>query len=241
MLAIALRNGITLEELQAANPDVNPRALSVGTELIIPYGENSPSIPVTATPISIETRSADCYLVRDGVSCLLLVINDKSRPLENISAQIILYDQDGEIIAEGIAITPLNLIPVDEELPVTVFIPGSYSEEFSAVGTILTGGRVPKNDERYLNIWSAIDRTEISEDGSHAVINGAVGLPRNSPSGNLVWILAIAYDSQGRAVGVRKIEQSTPLVPGQSREFEIAVYSLGPQISEVTVIAEARP
>lgn len=241
MLAIALRNGITLEELLAANPDVNPRALSIGTELIIPYGENSPSIPVTATPISIETRSADCYLVRDGLSCLMLIINDKSRLLENISAQIFLYDQAGEIIAEGIATTPLNLIPMDEEMPVTIFFPGSFSEEFSAVGKILTAGRVPKSDERYLNLWLEIDQTEISEDGSQAVINGTIGLPHNSPPGNQVWILAFARDPQGRAVGVRKIEQTTPLLPGQSREFEITIYSLGPQISDVTVIAEARP
>ena len=71
MLAIALRYGITLEELLAANPDLNPRALSVGTELIIPSGDAVPSLPVTATPISIITRPADCYSAGDGVSCLI--------------------------------------------------------------------------------------------------------------------------------------------------------------------------
>jgi hypothetical protein len=241
MLAIALRYGISLEDLLAANPEVNPRALSVDTVLIIPPAENSPSVPVTATPISIIAQSVDCYLVRDGVSCLLLVINDKARPLENISVRIILYDQGGEIISEGTAITPLNLIPPDEAMPVTIFFPGSYSGKVSAVGTILTGGRVPKNDQRYLNIWSEIDQTEISEDGSQAVIKGTVGLPRKSVTGNLVWIVAIAYDSQGRAVGVRKIEQPPPLEPGQSRDYEITVFSLGPQIADVVVIAEARP
>jgi LysM repeat protein len=36
MWAIALDYGISLADLQAANPDVDPRAMPVGTVLIIP-------------------------------------------------------------------------------------------------------------------------------------------------------------------------------------------------------------
>src|SRR5512141_2101170 len=36
MFGIALRYGVTLEELKAANPDVNPNFLSVGAVLVIP-------------------------------------------------------------------------------------------------------------------------------------------------------------------------------------------------------------
>ena len=82
MLAIALRYGISLEELLAANPEVNPRALSVDTVLIIPSTENSPSVPVTATPISIIAQSVDHrhglvyhheFLPELGNRCLKLV------------------------------------------------------------------------------------------------------------------------------------------------------------------------
>jgi LysM repeat protein len=38
MLGIAFRFGISLDELQAANPKVNPRILSVGAVLVIPMG-----------------------------------------------------------------------------------------------------------------------------------------------------------------------------------------------------------
>lgn len=241
MLAIAFQHGITLEELLAANPDVNPRALSVGTELIIPFGAASPSLPVTATPISITTQPVDCYVVSDGVFCLMLVDNDKSRPLENVSAQMVLYDQNDEILVDGIAITALNQIPVDQAIPVTAFFQGNYSEETIVLGKIMTGSRVPKNDDRYLNIWSQIDSVEISDDRSYAIITGTMGIPSKDPAANFVWLLAIAYDDQGKPVGVRKIEQTRPLEPGQSREFEIAVYSLGPEIAEIAVIPEARP
>jgi len=36
LIAIAVRFGITLDELQVANPDVNPNILSLGTQLVIP-------------------------------------------------------------------------------------------------------------------------------------------------------------------------------------------------------------
>jgi hypothetical protein len=56
-----------------------------------------------------------------------------------------------------------------------------------------------------------------------------------------VWIAAIAYDAEGRVVGIRKIEEIEPIEPGDSQEFSLIVYSLGPQINEVKVFIEARP
>ena len=98
MLAIAFRYGIRLEELQAANPDVNARLLVVGTELIIPLAEVIPSNPVTATPIPIEITDTNCYLVPDGIWCFVSVKNDRSRSLENLSARVVLQDRVGESI-----------------------------------------------------------------------------------------------------------------------------------------------
>ena len=122
MLAIAFRHGISLEELQAANPDVNARLLVVGTELIIPVGELIPSNPVTATPIPIQVKDTDCYPAPDGIWCFVTIKNDRSRPLENISAQVLLLDSSGDFLGEGTAIGAINLLPVDEELPLVVFI-----------------------------------------------------------------------------------------------------------------------
>ena len=128
MFAIALRHGIDLEDLQAANPEVNPRLLSVGTVLVIPLGEIIPAVPMTATPIPVTTSTPDCYVVPDGIWCFLNVTNDRSRPLENISARIVLYNQTGEVIGDEIGIAALNLVPVKEAIPLVVFFPGSQTD-----------------------------------------------------------------------------------------------------------------
>jgi LysM repeat protein len=87
MGAIAARYGITLEELQAANPEVDPRLLSIGTKLIIPLGESSPPVFATATPMPVAVQPAECYSVLDGGAwCFILVTNNQARPLENLGA-----------------------------------------------------------------------------------------------------------------------------------------------------------
>ena len=241
MLAIALRNGIDLEDLQSANPEINPRLLSVGTVLVIPLGEIIPAVPMTATPLPVITTTPDCFAVPDGVWCFLLVTNDRSRPLENISARIVLYNQTGEIIGDGIGIAALNLVPVGEAIPLVVFFPGSQAEEITAIGDLITAQTVPKNDDRYLNAWIEVKHVDLSDDSMQAEVNGSFGLPNKSSPGKLVWIVAIAYDAEGRVVGIRKIEDVEPFEPGESREFSLNVYSLGPQITEVKVLIEARP
>lgn len=241
MLAIAFRYGISLEELQAANPEVNARLLVVGTELIIPLEKVIPSNPFTATPIPVEISQTNCYLAPDGIWCFVIVKNDRSRPLENLSANVVLQDNNGEYIAEGIAIGALNLVPADEQLPLVVFIPGSFPSEFTASAKVITVQPLPRNDDRYLNAWLEVEEVEISENGTRAQVNGFIGLPTKSVPGNQVWLLAVAYDGDGNVIGIRKSEQFGNFEPGSSREINLEVFSLASEIAEVRVYVEMRP
>jgi hypothetical protein len=47
--------------------------------------------------------------------------------------------------------------------------------------------------------------------------------------------MAVAYDSAGKVVGVRKIETRGEL------GFQVMVYSLGEAIDQVEILAEIRP
>ncbi|UCD97905.1 MAG: LysM peptidoglycan-binding domain-containing protein [Chloroflexota bacterium] len=241
LLAIALRYGISLEELQAANPEVDPRLLSVGTLLVIPLEQSVPSGPATATPIPLEPVRTDCYRAPDGIWCFPLVFNDRSRPLENISARVVLYNEKGEMVTEGVAVSAINKLPVDEEMPLTVLFPIRNMDSFQAMASILSVQPVPKNDSRYLNGWVETEEVLISADGKSAKVSGNYGLPAKSAPGNLTWVFIIAYDKDGHVVGVRKVEQYGLLEPGQAQDFEIDVFSLGPQIAEIKTLIEIRP
>jgi hypothetical protein len=56
-----------------------------------------------------------------------------------------------------------------------------------------------------------------------------------------VWVVAIAFGPDKRTVGVRRWEQEAQLIPEVPISFEISLFSLGPAIEQVEILAEARP
>jgi LysM repeat protein len=125
MLGIAFRYGITLDQLQAANPKVNPRILSVGTVLVIPVRSvATEGVVLTPAPFPAKLGAMRCFPVdSEGVWCLGAVTNDQGQAMENISVWLTLYSPDGQALASQPAIPPLNLLLPGRSLPVMAFFP----------------------------------------------------------------------------------------------------------------------
>lgn len=242
MLGIALRFGVTLEDLEAANPEVDPRFLSVDTALVIPLEENSPEAQPTPTPESLGLEPARCYTTAEGAAwCFVLAANPNSFALENIVARVRIFAPSGEVAVEGEAIMPLNLLPAKEALPLTIFFPQPLPENFIPQVELLSALPVPESAGRYLSASTAIDEVAIWENGQQADVSGEVSLPNGSPEAGLIWLALVAYDGEGQVVGMRKWEADRELAPGDALTFEVGVYSLGAPIDRVEVLSEVRP
>ena len=62
LIDIAYLNGLTLDELKAANPDINPYSLAIGTKLNIPAAkptQGTLAVP-NPTPAPIPVQAAKC-------------------------------------------------------------------------------------------------------------------------------------------------------------------------------------
>lgn len=242
MLGVAIRYGITLEDLQSANPEVDPRFLSVDTSLVIPLGDIIPAIVPTPTPLNVQIGQLNCYKsTDDGRWCALLVTNSRNRSLENLSAQVILSSQEGEKIAEGIAIAPLNILRKGEALPLLIFFPGPFNQEIFPQASLLTSLPVTQEDDRYLKLAVEVEQVEIAPSGQQATLHGLLNLAKNSQPANRIWLAVVAYNDKGEVVGLRKWEAANNLEPGKKMSFEMTVFSMGPAIDRVDVLAEARP
>src|SRR5512139_2758395 len=68
LLGLAFRYGVSLEDIQAANPGVDPHYLSVGKQIVIPISGEITQTLTTPTPISISARSVKCYPAGDRSS-----------------------------------------------------------------------------------------------------------------------------------------------------------------------------
>jgi LysM repeat protein len=120
MLGIAFRFGITLDELQAANPKVDPRMMSVGTVLVIPVrSAATAAVFSTPTPFPAILSPVRCYPAADqGVWCVATLTNNQAQALEDSLAWMTLYAPDGQVLAGQLVIPPLNLLQPGKSMPV---------------------------------------------------------------------------------------------------------------------------
>ncbi len=242
LLAIAQRFNVTLDELLAANPAIDPNFLIVGEEVIIPTGEGSLAIIPAPTPIPVDLAEPSCYPTADeGLWCLVMAANPHPQTLENVSAQITLVDAAGERVDQQLAIASLNIVPVGEAIPLAVLFPGPVPGISTARVELSTALPLEEDSDRYSQISINIDETEISS--SLAEVKGSLTIlgDENANPANQVWIVALAIGGDGSPVGIRKWESTAQIAPGDSIAFQIGVYSLGPEIAEVKILGEARP
>jgi LysM repeat protein len=262
LLAIALKYGINLEDLLAANPEVDPHFLTIGKTLVIPLKGEDPASLLTPTPVRVSWEEPYCYPdASSGLWCFLFVQNDQSYALENLSGWISLISPDGRELA-GQAVYPmLNLLPSGHAMPLVAFFPGPVPVGSIPRGDLLTALRVRDRAARYIPVEIETGDLTIEEDELQAHVSGQLSLPIGSPPAKVVWLLAVAYNAEGRVVGIRKWEansaclgmQATAIAatttPAQMTltpvtgclSFVVDIFSLGPPIDHIDILTEARP
>ena len=243
MLDIATRFGVTLEDLMAVNPAVDPNFLIVGTDLIIPVegAEGSSVFPITA-PLPLDELELQCYSdATGGLWCFWLVGNAQEQGVENLSANITLYDSEGEEVASQEAIGPLNVLWPGEQFPLAAYFDPPLDDWLEAHAQLLTSLPVAIDDDRYLAAEVSDKDLTVTADGLAAKVSGVIRLLDAEKEAGLVWVLAVAYDQDGHVVGVRRWENEQGIKAGKKSDFEMNVYSMGPVITDVHVFVEARP
>jgi len=243
---IAYRYGISVADLKAANPGVDPYLLVTGTVLIIPSSATLPTTAPTATsaaptPVAVQLDKPVCSTGSDGgMWCFILARNSQDSAVENVTAAVHLLDQDGKTLAEGQASAVLNLIPAGQAFPLAVFFKAPLPD-FDHIDVSLQNALpVNSDDARYVTVTINDQRVEIISGGLAAEISGEL-IPPEEGSASQVWIAAAAYSADGQPVGVRRWESQTGLAADGRQAFSMRVYSTGAVIARVEVWVEARP
>lgn len=238
---IALKFGVSIDDLQTANPEISPNTMSIGTVLKIPSNPDNPSYEPTPTPAPFTLQQIECYSTAGkGMWCFVLVHNDFPEFMENLSAQVTLIDSNGATLASRTALLPLNILPPDTSLPLAVFFSPDIPANAKPQVQILTAIRLLPNDGRYLPATVYNTLVQVNADGHFAQISGEVRLPAESNAATQTWVAAVAYDEDRRVVGVRRWEGGG-VQPGGSINFEMTVASLGGRMTRVEFAVEARP
>ena len=240
--SIALKFGVSMDDLVAANPELSPNAMSIGAVVNIPGSRENPSGEPTPTPAPFTVKQVECYPTADqGLWCFALAHNEFPDLIENVSAQITLIDSTGRTISSQTALLPLNILAPNTSLPLVVYFAPEIPPGVKPQVQIITAIRLLPGDERYLPATVSNALVQVNADGRSAHVTGLVLLPADGQAASQVWLTGTAYDESGRVVGVRRWEWDAGLSPGGSLPFEFGISSLVGRIERVEFAVEARP
>ncbi len=238
---IAEKFNVSLDVLMAANPNVDPNSMSLGQKLNIPSNPKNPTGESTPTPVPFPVQQIACYPTADrGMWCFVLVHNDSNDFMENITAQVSLIS-NGQTISSQTALLPLNILPPNSSMPLTVYFAPDVPSDAKPHAQILTGIRLLPGDERYLPATLQNTLVQVDWSGLSAQVSGQVVLPADAKAAKLIWVAVTAYNEAGRVVGVRRWESNAELSAGGSLPFAFMVSSVAGKISRVDFAVEARP
>jgi LysM repeat protein len=269
LLGLAFRFGVSLEQILAANPGINPHYLTVGKAIVIPIKEDEPTVVPSPTVVPLQLGNPHCYPAGDGGTwCVLALTNDQDQAVENVSVWLGLFSLKGDNLASQVVIPPLNLLDVGQALPLMAYFNQPFDPGNTVHAELLSALSVEKKTKRYLTTSVQINKVQISPSGKQAEVTGQVVLS-DSIKASALWVVAVAYNDLGQIVGMRKWEAETdpgclapsagkkPLpagtpapsatpvppqpLPRKCQTFDVTVFSLGPLIKNVEILVEARP
>lgn len=247
LLAIASRYGITLDDLLAANPGLNPRLLRIGHELLIPGpgGEPIEELAARTEPAPLELSATRCFPESTGfTTCLLTVRNPDSEPVEGIVVTVTLVDGQGRSLASAPAAGPAGVLPGGGTLPFSArFDPGVSRDAAQGAAEVASAYLAPESRDRLLAAEVRETRHEPAPGRLIWELAGSVVLaPGAEDLQARVTLVATGYDSRGMPVGYA-VWKREGLAAGGSAEFRITVFSLGPPFAfvDVQALAERTP
>jgi len=237
-LDIALRAGIDLPALRAANGGGMLSILTIGQTLIIPPPSGSPtqiaSLP-TAAPLALTVEAPTCTPLGNGESlCLGRVLNSQSSAASNIELTVIVRDTAGAESRVPLAIEQ-GVLPAGGWAPYRARLPippgqiAALTVEVSSAGPAAEPAPVEVRDSRLAY-----------RDG-----RGTVSATLHNPGNQLIDLsraVVTLLAPDGRVLGYRVTPLDGRLAPGHELAFETTVVALSEagQLPRIQISIEAQ-
>ncbi|HVF25170.1 MAG TPA: hypothetical protein VNA23_04730, partial [Anaerolineales bacterium] len=143
--------------------------------------------------------------------------------------------------ASQTALLPLNILPPNTSLPLSVFFPPDIPVDAKPHVQVLTAIRLLPNDARYLPATLNNTLVQVNADAHSAQVSGSVLSHSAATDASQIWVAATAYDTAGSVIGVRRWESDAALLAGETLPFEFLLSSIGGRIARVEFAVEVRP
>jgi len=240
MSSIALLYGLNMGDVMQANPDVNPNAMVVGMQILIPpQSASTAKVLFESTPAPVLLLEPSCHREKSGgLWCFMEAKNENKYAVENVLVEITIGDEAANVLTAQTAAAPLDMLPGGEGMPLSAYFPPPVPDPYRYSYQLISA--IPVEDtDRYIET-SLLDLTQlISEDGLTGQFNARVFVNGISGETVQVWLAAVARDADENIVGVRRIEKITVLDDLGVIEISGFIYSAGNPIDNIDLFSEA--
>ena len=242
LLSIANQYNVSAATLQEANGILDPRALRVGQQLIIPRREEvvreTGGTP-TPTPLPIEIQNLHFSGTNvGGLWVLGEVLNSGGVPLEQVRVGVTLLDESAAELARAAELVALDLVDINERAPFAILLdvePESF-ERYRAYPVSAVAAYVGS----YYRDLEVTNLKSVSEQYSSYTVSGTVYNfgPEEAVS---VQVVLTAYDALDRVVAMRQVVPDHNVVPrGGETTFVAILAPVGGPIARVEAVAQGR-
>jgi hypothetical protein len=241
LIGIAVRFGVSLESLRAANPQVNERFLSIGQALIIPLASAAAPEAAAATPFPLELGAPRCYLQLGGSAwCVSQLHNPGGAPVESLLVEFSVYDSQGKPLARQQVTPPLARLGPGSTLPVGLRVDGLSGGAPRAEARLVRAVALIQPEDSVPSI-EVVETTSASLEGGLEVRVRARVAPEAHGPASAVRALLVLYNSQDQVVGWRTQDQSGEWTIGALHDVLLRAFSLSDPVARYEVLLEARP
>jgi LysM repeat protein len=236
--SIALRYGLDMNSLLAANPEINPYSLIVGNQVIIPVGNEQTQIGVSTEPLALELSQPECSRTPEGgLWCFTILTNPLDEAAANLAVTYKVLNASSEETAKQTVPAVLNKLDPGDNVPAVVYFTGPLSKDFKVTANLASAFPASQSGKTFYSVDTGDPEVEIA--GRLAKISGEVFTAADPGKTVDVWVAALAFDIHGNLVGIRRSESRVTLEQGKGVNFNLYVYSTGSEINSVVIKAEA--
>jgi len=244
LLNIANQYDVNVAALQEANGILDPRALQVGQQLIIPLpvadaAADRAALTPTATPLPVTVQNV--YFSETTVGGLWVmgeVRNESGVPLEQVRVGVTLLDTAGGELAQADALAAFDLVEVGESAPFAILI--DEAPPHFARYRIYPLRAVAAYVGSYYRDLDVRNLQYEGERYASYTVSGTVYNPGPVEAIDIQVVLT-AYDARDRVVAMRQVEPTDDVAPrGGETTFSTVLVPMGGPVARVEAVAQGR-
>jgi len=227
-----------MNTLLAANPEIDPYALIVGDQVIIPAGSEQVQIGGLTEPLALKISQPECFRTPEGgLWCFAILSNPLTEAASNLAVTFKVKNLSSEEITSQTVPALMNKLDPGQSLPASVYFSSPLPASFNVTASLASAFPASQSGKTFFSVETGSPTIEISE--RMAKVTGEVKPAAEAGKTVDVWVAALAYDVNGNMVGLRRVENRVTLDEGKGLNFNLYVYSTNGVINSVIIKAEA--